>query len=202
MQEAYKIGNAQSIGSYQIQSSYFASRYDDSRCLAVLADGTADHINGRRCAVLAAEACMHQFKNIPERSEVSVFFESLAAKIVRDMHEIIYLGKTPYLSFSCQYFCDRELYYYSVGGNQVFLFDGSEYHLLKENCGRIRFERGMTAGIISHGVWEALNEKEMISYLIKREHPYDKAQKMIMGLKEKNRKIAGNAAVIVVEGCL
>ena len=161
---------------------------------------------GRQIISMAEDARFWQpkracIKNIPERSAVSVFFESLAAKIVRDMHEIIYLGKTPYLSFSCQYFCDRELYYYSVGGNQVFLFDGSEYHLLKENCGRIRFERGMTAGIISHGVWEALNEKEMISYLIKREHPYDKAQKMIMGVKEKNRKIAGNAAV-VVEGCL
>lgn len=202
MQEAYKIGNAQSIGSYQIQSSYFASRYDDSGCLTALADGTADHINGRRCAVLATEACMRQFKNMPEKSEIPAFFESLAAKIAQDMHEIIYLGKTPYLSFCCQYFRNRELYYYSVGSNQVFLFDGSGYHLLKERCGSIGFTKGMTAGIVSRGVWEALNEKDMISYLIKREHPYDKAQKMIVGVKEKNRKIAGNAAVILVEGCL
>ena len=60
----------------------------------------------------------------------------------------------------------------------------------------------MTAGMISRGVWEALNEKELLSYLQKKEHPYDKAQQVIMGVKKKNRKMAGTAAVLLVEGCL
>lgn len=201
MQEAYKIGNAQAIGSYQIQSNYFASRCG-SECLAVLADGTADHRNGRRCAILAAEACMREFQYMQEEVEVPFFFDSVAAKILRDMRDIIFLGKTPYLSVSFQWIRDRELHYYSVGRNQVFLFDGREYQLLQGKYGRTEFRKGMTAGMISKGVWEAFTEKEMISYLVKREHPYDKAQKMILGVKEKNRKRAANATVLLVEGCL
>lgn len=120
MQEAYKIGNAQSIGSYQTQSSYFASGCSEKGCLAVLADGTTDHPNGRRCAVLAVEACMQEFQKIQRQTKAADFFERAAAKILQDMREIVFLGKTPYLSLSIQWFKDRELFYYSVGSNQVF----------------------------------------------------------------------------------
>ena len=202
MQEAYKVGNAQSIGSYQIQCSYFSSRCSDRECLAVLADGTADHTNGRRCAVLAAEACMQEFQNMKKKAEFPAFFDRVVSKILRDMREIIFLGKTPYLSVSIQWFKDRELFYFSAGSNQSFLFDGSSYQLLKESCGRMNFGKGMTAGMISRGVWEALNEKEMLSYLGRREHPYDKAQQMILEVKQKNRKMARTAAILLVEGCL
>lgn len=202
MQEAYKVGNAQSIGSYQIQSSYFSSRCSDRECLAVLADGTADHMNGRRGAVLAAEACMQEFQNLKKTAEFPAFFDRVVSKILRDMREIIFLGKTPYLSVSIQWFKDRELFYYSAGSNQSFLFDGTSYQLLKGSCGRMNFGKGMTAGMISRGVWEALNEKEMLSYLGRREHPYDKAQQMILGVKQKNRKMARTAAILLVEGGL
>lgn len=201
MQEAYKIGNAQTIGSCQIQSSYFAS-YCGNGCLAVLADGTADHINGRRCAILAVEACMREFRHMPQDVQFQAFSDALAAKILRDMRQIIFLGKTPYLSVSFQYAIGGSLHYYSIGSNRVFLFDGRDYKVLKETCGRVDFRKGMTAGLVSCGVWEALNEKEMVSYLAKREHPYEKAQRMIVGVKEKNRKMAHNAAIVLVEGCL
>lgn len=201
MQGAYKIGNAQSIGSYQIQSSYFAS-YCNDRCIAVLAEGAADHINGRRGAVLAVEACMRELQKMPEDVDFSAFSQSVAAKILQDMREIIYLGKTPYLSLSFQYAADSGLYYYSVGSNQIFLYDGKDYQLLKETCGRVDFGKGMTLGMISRVVSWALNEKELISYLEKKEHPYEKAQRMIMGVKEKNVKMAGNAAILLVEGCI
>lgn len=202
MQEAYKIGNAQSIGSYQIQSSYFASYCSDRGCLAVLADGTADHMNGRRCAVLAAEAYIREFQKMQQETDYPVFFNAAAKRILRDMREIIFLGKMPYLSVSVQWLKSKELFYYSAGNNRSFLFDGSNYRILSESCGKVSIEKGMTAGMISRGVWEALNEKEMLSYLQKREHPYDKAQQMIMGVKKKNRKMAGTAAVLLVEGCI
>lgn len=202
MQEAYRIGNAQSIGSYQIQSSYFASGCPDGGCAGVLTDGTADHINGRRCAVLAAEAYMRAFASVPREAVFPAFFDAVATRVLRDMREIIYLGKTPHLSVSCQWIRDRELFYYSVGSNHCFLSDGSSYQLLNDAYGRIHFEKGMTAGMISRGVWEALNEKEMLSYLGKREHPYDKAQRMLLGVKEKNKKMAGTAAILLIEGCL
>ncbi|MCI9123572.1 MAG: protein phosphatase 2C domain-containing protein [Eubacterium sp.] len=202
MREAYKIGNAQSIGSYQIQSSYFASACSDKGCLAVLADGTADHPNGRRCAVLAVEACMQEYQKIQGKIKAAVFFERAAAKILRDMREIIFLGKTPYLSLSIQWFKGRELFYYSVGSNQVFLYDGSNYRLLKTRSGTVDFAGGMTAGMITRGVSEAFREKEMLAYLCGKEHPYDKAQRMILGVKQKNRKMARTAAILFIEGCL
>ncbi len=202
MQETYKIGNAQSIGSYQIQSSYFASCCSDRGCLAVLTDGTADHINGRRGAVLAVEACMWEYRNMRRGAEFSQFIEAVSAKILRDMREIIFLGKTPYLSVSIQWIKDRELFYYTTGSSRCFLFDGSDYRILHESCGKADFGKGMTAGMISRGVWEALNEKEMLFYLQKKQHPYDKAQQMIAGVKKKNRKMAGTAAVLLVEDYL
>jgi len=202
VQEAYKIGNAQSIGSYQIQSSYFATYCSDCGCLAVLADGTADHINGRRCAVLAAEACIWEFQKMQQNTDYPVYFNAVAKRILWDMREIIFLGKTPYLSVSIQWLKNTELFYYSAGNNRNFLFDGSNYQILSESCGKANIRKGMTAGMISRGVWEALNEKELLSYLQKKEHPYDKAQQVIMGVKKKNRKMAGTAAVLLVEGCL
>lgn len=201
MQEAYKIGNAQSIGSYQVQSNYFASCCS-SGCLVALADGSADHINGRRGAVLAVEACMHEFRCMPTDMEFSVFSKSVVSKVIRDMREIVYLGKTPYLSFSFGIIRDGRLHYYSVGSNQFFLYDGRGFHILKERCASVGFGKDMTAGIISRGVREALNEKEMMAYLAGKGHPYEKAQQMLAGVMEKNRKMAGNATILLVEGCI
>lgn len=202
MQEAYKIGNAQSIGSYQVQSSYFASCCSGSGCLTVLTDGTADHINGRRGAILAAEACVREFRLMRQGTEAADFFKAAETKILRDMREIIYLGKTPYLSVSMQWIRGRELFYYAVGSSKSFLFDGREFHPLNESCGKVNYGKGMTAGMISRGVWEALNEKDMLFYLQKKEHPYEKARQIIAGVKKKNRKMAGTAAIVLVEGYL
>lgn len=118
----------------------------------------------------------------------SGFFDSVAAKVLRDMREIIFLGRTPYLSLSLLWVRERELHYYSVGSNQIFLYNGMDYQLMKRGFDTVAFEKGMTAGLVSCGVWEALNEKEMVSYLMKKEHPYDKAQHMIAGVREKIKK--------------
>ena len=99
MQETYRIGNAQSIGSRRIQSNYFAAKIrKENECLAVLTDGTIDHPNGRRCAVLAVEACMQEFMYLPQEVTVAAFFDHVTARILRDMRELLYFGKTPYLS--------------------------------------------------------------------------------------------------------
>lgn len=201
MQETYKVGNAQSIGAYQMQSSYFATDCGP-RCLAALAEGEIDHINGRRGAVLAVEACMRELRHMPKEVGFSEFSDTIAAKILRDLREIIYLGKIPCLSLSFQIAENGNLCYYSVGSNQAFLYDGNGYRLLRGTCGKVDFRKGMTAGMISRGVWEALNEKEMVSYLKKKAHPYEKAQQMMMGVIEKNKKMARNAAIVLVEGCI
>ena len=94
------------------------------------------------------------------------------------------------------------MFFYTVGNNQVFLYDGKDYKLLRERSGQVSFGEKMTAGMVSGGVHEALQEKEIVSYLKKKEHPYDKAQKLILGVRKKNRKRAGNATVILVEDTL
>lgn len=198
---SYRIGNAQTIGSYQVQSNYFSTK-NGGYALAVLADGTIDHINGRRCAILAVEACMQEFYSMPSGVEILPFFDDIAEKVLYEMRNMIYLGKTPNLSLSILFVRNGEVFSYSVGDNQVFLFDGREYHLLKNRSGRAAFLGGMTAGMVSKGVWNAMQEREMISYLGGKKHPFDKAQQMILRVREKNIKGAGNATVILVEDSL
>lgn len=201
VQDTYRIGNAQTIGTYHNQSNYFSIR-SDNFVLAVLADGTIDHINGRRCAVLAVEICMREFLVQMPKEEVLPFFDFLAGKVQKEIHQYIYSGKMPNLSLSLLFLKDRELFFYTVGNNQVFLYDGKDYKLLRERSGQVSFGEKMTAGMVSGGVHEALQEKEIVSYLKKKEHPFDKAQKLILGVRKKNRKRAGNATVILVEDTL
>ncbi len=203
MQDTYRIGNAQTIGYRQFQSSYF-STWTDGHCTAaaVLAHGTIDHINGRRCAVLAAETCMREFHRLPENEELPVFFERTAAEIQRLMREYLYLGKQPYLSLGIQVIRERELFYYHVGSGRMFLYNGTEIQFLTKRSGKEAFAKGMTAGLMTKGIWEALHEKDMEFYLNLHAHPYEKAQRMLSGVIEKNRKEAGNAAVVLIEGWL
>lgn len=202
MRELYRVGNAQSIGFGQIQSNYFASYAGGEECLLVLADGTIDHINGRRCAILAVEACMREYLEMPVQTQLPDFFHTVAAKILYDMHEILYLGKAPYLSLACQLIRNGTLFYYQAGGCQMFLYDGMQYRILTGTSGSEKMEKGTMAGIVSDGICKALHEKDMISCLSGNLHPYDKAQRMILKVKEKNRKTAGNATVVCAERCL
>ncbi len=143
-----------------MQSSYFASKCSETAVMAVLADGTIDHINGRRCAVLAVEACIREFGNMPDAEFMAAYFECMARKILRDMHELIYAGKQPFLSLDIQVIRRHELFYYHAGNSRMFLFDGTSLKLL------------------------------------------EKAQKMLSGVIQKNRKQAGNAAAVLIEDCL
>lgn len=201
MQDRYRIGNAQTIGFCQMQSNYFSTR-NGTNALAVLADGTIDHINGRRCAILAVETCVREFFCGSSGTEFRPDFDSLVMKILKEMRAYIYCGKVPNLSLSILFFREQELFYYTTGNNEVFLFDGRDYRLLNKRDGRAFFGIGMTAGILSAGVKQALQETELISYLEKKEHPFDKAQQMIQGVMKKNKKGAGNATAILVEDAL
>lgn len=201
MREKYKIGNAQTIGSYQVQSNYFSTK-NGNAAFAVLADGTINHINGRRCAVLAVELCMREYAKNPCILKEDFFFRQIADKILKEMRENIYRGKTPYLSLSILAIENQMLSYYTVGRNQLFLLAGEDYEILDGMEGSRIFVSGVTAGIISSGVCEALNEKEQIAFLSKRTKPMDKASQIIQGVIDKHRKKAGNATVLLVEDAL
>ncbi len=200
--DTYRIGNAQSIGACQVQSNYFSTyvRNDCSSAIAVLADGTIDHVNGRKCAVLAVEDCMREFLCMPQGTNPLDFFDSAAGKILQDMRDTIYLGKAPRLSLCILFITGRQLSYYNIGDCRAFLFDGQTCRPLEGRSGGMFFGKGMAAGVISNGVWDALNEMEIIAYLRKKGHPYTKAQQMLMGVKKKRKKAARNATIVLVEG--
>lgn len=200
MQDIYKTGNAQTTGSRYFQSNYFSVR-NGRTAFAVLADGSIDHINGRKSAILAAEACIKNFYGIPEEG-VLEFFDYIASFVLKETRRFIYLGKMPALSLSMLFIKDGELFYYTVGNNRVFLYDGRDYKILEERSGHAAFGKKMVTGMFSCGAWEALKEKEIISYLEKKQHPFDKAQQMLKCIMDKNRKEAGNATVVLIEGFL
>lgn len=200
MQDIYKTGNAQTTGSRYFQSNYFSVR-NGRTAFAVLADGSIDHINGRKSAILAAEACIKNFYGIPEEG-VLEFFDYLAGFVLKETRRFIYLGKMPALSLSMLFIKDGELFYYTDGNNKVFLYDGRDYKILEERSGHAAFGKRMVTGMFSCGAWEALKEKEIISYLEKKQHPFDKAQQMLKCIMDKNRKEAGNATVVLIEGFL
>lgn len=200
MRDIYKTGNAQTTGGCYFQSNYFSVR-NSRTVFAVLADGSIDHINGRKSAILAAEACIKKFYSMPEEG-VLEFFDYIAGFMLKETRRLIYLGKMPALSLSMLFIKDGELFYYTVGNNKIFLYNGRDYKILQERSGRAGFGRKMVTGMFSCGAWEALKEKEIVPYLEKKQHPFDKAQQLLKCIMDKNRKEAGNATVILIESRL
>lgn len=195
----YRIGNAQTIGTCEVQSNYF-SIWQKNGILAILADGTIDHYNGRRSAIIAVKKSLQEYSQKPKRLEIPDFFESLSMQICYQLRESIYLGKTPHLSFTIVYWNTFDFYYYSVGENQLFLFDGENYMILKEQNGYCRIKAPIIAGLLSKGVYQALSEIELLDLLSLSLHPYEKAQCMMESINKKQLKKVLNSTVILIEG--
>lgn len=202
MQSRFKIGNAQTIGEREVQSNYFSTiDYSDS-VFAVLADGTIDHANGRRAAILSVETSIAEWKKkIVEHSYYN-FFEELSSLINQKIKDTIYFGKTPKVSLSMTYRDKNDLFYYSIGNNQLFLYNGYDFLLLKERNGHINVNSSDITGLISSGVHQSCNEVDLIQILSRNTHQFEKAQEIIEGINEKHKKTAGNSTIVLMEGGL
>ena len=99
MQRKYRIENAQTCGTCEIQSNYFSTVIEDS-VFAVLADGSADHMNGRRAAAIAAQVSTEEFHGLSADVDKFEFFDYLTSQIIKHIKEIIYLGTRTNLSIS------------------------------------------------------------------------------------------------------
>lgn len=201
MQGYYKIGNAQTIGSYEIQSNYFSTINSDF-AFAVLADGTIDHRNGRNAAIIAVETSIEEFYNKLANQEFSAFYDSLSVKIIKNISDKIYLGKKPNLSLSIMFIKEDSLFYYTVGDNKMFLYNGCNLIRLDDRNGYCRIEKTDMVLLMSKGVYQALNEIEFLAFLSKEIHPYDMAQNIIEDVNNKNIKAAGNSTMILIKGGL
>lgn len=198
MQERYEIGNAQTIGNCEIQSNYFSVQVTDL-VFAVLADGNADHINGRNAAILAVETSIREFTAKPAGISMEDFFESLPMQINQKINECIYLGKKPNVSISIACYKEDTLFYFTVGDIQICLADRNELKFLNGRTGMYKIKSTDTLVILSRGVQEALNEVELLAYLSKSTDPYEKAQQIIEEVNRKSIKSAKNATIILME---
>jgi len=203
LQGKYQIGNAQTIGSFEFQSNYFSTLELFDSVFGVLADGTIDHENGRRASIIATETSMLAFRHHADNMEdTPLFFDLLTSQIIKNIQDKVYLGKTPYLSFTGVYIQNRLLRYFTVGENCLFIFDGQALLQINDRAGELKLKKNDTVCLVSKGVYQALNEVSLIKILSSKKNIYDKAQIMIEAINTKNLKNASNSTVLLIKGGL
>ncbi len=213
MRRKYSVGNAQTIGTFEVQSNYFSTVNLDKKALravgrergcllGVLADGGIDHVNGRNSAVIAVETVIHEFFSKEEEEGIEEFFQEVSKRIINNINDKIYLGKSPKVSLTITLVEEEYIYYFTVGENRLMLFDGEKLIVQKPLMGKFRLGPRQLVVMISKGVYTALNEAELINELENRRKPYDKAQDIIELVNRKNLKNALNSTIILFEGGL
>ena len=203
MQTKYQIGNAQTIGSFEFQSNYFSTLELFNSVFGVLADGTIDHENGRRAAIIATETSMLAFRNHADNMEdTPLFFDLVTSQIIKNVKDKVYLGKTPHLSFTGVYIKNRVLHYFTVGENRLFVFDGKAILQINDRTGELKLNKNDVVCLTSKGVHQALNEVSLIKILSSKKNIYDKSQQVIEAINIKNVRNASNSTVLLIAGGL
>lgn len=200
MQGSYRIGNAQTIGSREVQSNYFSVWEKDGFVFAVLADGTRDNSLGRRAATLCVEVSVEEFMKRQEMEEIPAFYERLQGRLLWVLQKEFGAGGQPGVSFSSICLKRETLWYYTVGENTVFIFDGKDFSPLRKRQGVVTGKGTFMAGLCSKGVSEALSEVELLDFLGRSGSPHETARQMVEAVNEKHVKMAANATIVLVEG--
>lgn len=206
----YNIGNAQTIGEMEFQSNYFATA-EKPNLVAAAADGGIDHINGRKAAVIAVEQMMGALAGgILNREHFCEIFKSASSKIIQNINDYIYGGKTPNLSLSVICVSDGRAYFYTVGSIRIYVYDdknirdinGLGFHNVYDIKAADNFM------MISQGGYEALTPMELLQFLRREDdkyrrsdnRAYDKAVGLIEEINKKNIKNAKNSTIVLFEG--
>ena len=206
MINTYQIGNAQTIGRREVQSNYFSTRQNNAGdLLAVLADGTIDHANGRTAAVMAVEYCVEVFlRNIFHKYTEETLLET-ALQANRYVQDTVYMDKSPRLSLSMVLFTYEEILYFSVGSNKIFLYDGySERPLGGDGNspyvnGQFPLPKKCVIGILSAGAHSITHPMERIKIVESEIETFDKAQAFIELTKGKRQDNQANATVLLID---
>lgn len=209
MIERYLIGNAQTIGSREIQSNMFSSVYNDAGdLLAVLADGAVDHPNGRIAAIIAVNCCVNTFIQKFPRTEpinASQFLLDTARKVNRSVEDAVFIGKSPRLSLTMTLFRGKELYFFSVGVNKMFLYNGHNELVLGSDAnhshsnGRCNLSPRNIVGVLSAGAYTNMHPIERIKIIESRKQVYDKAQAIIESVNKKGLPKQLSATALLIE---
>ena len=209
MTNRYLIGNAQTIGCREIQNNYFSTVYNDAGdLLAVLADGAIDHRNGRMAAIVAVGSCVgtftQKFSDL-QPDQTGEFLMDMALKAKRQVQDVVYIGKIPRISLTMALFKDQTVYYFGVGTNKIFLYNGHNERILGENaanpysCGKCEIEYKNVIGILSAGAHSNAHPMERLKIMESKAEINDKAQAIIESVSKKNLIIQQNATALLIE---
>ena len=209
----YMIGNAQWIGLREVQSNYFSTSVTNTGDLiAAVADGSVDHPNGRKSAVIAVEHCVDklmraEFPRDGGLPETSRFLLEIAMEANKRVRDFVYLGVTPRLSLTLVYFTGKAAHFFDVGTNKFFLYNGRNEQLLNQpaatpyRAGRHDIKRGDVFGIFTPGAYATTQPAERMRIVGKasKGNVFDKAQAIIEAVKASNFLNQLNATVLLME---
>jgi len=209
MTDRYLIGNAQTIGSREIQNNVFSTAFNDTGdLLAILADGTIDHPNGRIAALIAVGCCVNTFiqkSSSVESRETSQFLLDTALKANRSVQDAVYVGKGPRLSLTMALFRGKELHCFSVGLNKTFLYNGHNEKALGADAknsffnGKCDLSRKNTVGILSAGAYAQAHPMERIRIIESDRDIFEKAQAIIESVSNKRLAVQLSATALLIE---
>jgi len=209
MIDRYLIGNAQNIGGREIQNNVFSTVYTDTGdLLAVLADGAVDHPNGRIASIIAVGCCVNTFiQKFPHTEPLLIgqFLFETALKANRCVEDAVYLGKPPRMSLTMTLFKGNELYYFSVGTNKIFLYNGHNELILGSDPdkshteGKCSLSPKYIVGILSTGAYSNAHPMERIRIMESKKHIFDKAQEVIESVNKKGLKKQLCATALLIE---
>ena len=206
MTEQYQIGNAQTIGSREVQSNYFSIVDNDAgELFAVLADGTIDHPNGRKAAIIAVKYCVETFLQNEIYQQEDHAMLKIALGTNKRVQEEIYIGKSPRLSLTMILLQKQELQYFNVGGNKLYLYDGHRERIFSSNTNKpytyvkYQLKPKNILGVLSAGAHTVTHPMERIKVIETKGKIFDKAQAIIEVVKGKGLKNQHNATVLLIE---
>lgn len=202
----YQIGNAQTIGSCEVQSNYFSTAYnDEGNLFAVLADGTIDHPNGRKAAIMAVEYCVDSFLWNWSNVQSEHFLLDTALRANKHIKDAIYIDRSPRLSLTMILFKGRQARYFNVGVNRIYLYNRHNERLLGDNAvyaysnGIYELSSKNIVGILSSGAYADSHPMERIKIVGSGKKAYDKAQDIVESINGKGLNHQMNATALLIE---
>ncbi|NBH33649.1 hypothetical protein D3Z58_08800 [Clostridiaceae bacterium] len=189
-----RYGNAQTIGDYVTQNTYFMTKQIEDGFLVILADGTIDSVTGAYAAILACETIS---KGIVSLKEADKQLEQQFARAAALLNERLYKGRQPRVSALAACFQGNRMFYRNVGDLSLVSYDGKELTVNREGAGQLDV-KGVTTLLCSQGVWQALGEIDLEKLLSGRRHPYEKAQNIIEAVNRRNLKNQRSALAVIV----
>jgi len=209
MNDRYLIGNAQTIGYREIQSNVFSTAYNDAGdLLAVLADGAIDHPNGRISAIIAVRCCVNMFIqkfSSVDSAQANQFLLETALAANKSIQDSVYIGKSPRLSLTMALFRGKELHYFNVGVNKIFLNNRHNERTLgagansTSSYGRCNLSPKDIVGILSTGAHDRTHPMERIKIIESNLNINDKAQAIIVSVNKKGLTKQLSATALLVE---